>query len=234
MAHYYTVDVVVKFLFTYHLYYVFNYVPFCFISDFLSLSIEFKVELPHPPDKIPSDGYIRTPKRYLRCSSTSCDVKGIDKVTLYITKLGSNTANLRIGDEVLLSSHRSAPRRGEWILCDESSGCSSSRACLVDSHNVSSGKVNFAFNRSDCKEQVLKISSKTQQQNETLENSSRIVLEYSNPRKTQEWIDCNSGLCKRTGCKQQSRRTNLTNLRKKTTSTTCEDQMDEFEAIFLS
>lgn len=194
----------------------------------LSLAVEFKLELPHVPKTVPASGYVTTHKRFLKCSNISCDVKGTENVALFITKLTS-TEGLRVGDEVLLSSHKSSVRRGNWILCDHDS-CRSSQACLVHSHNTTSGKVNFAFNRQGCPNHVLKISSKFKKQNETIDNGSRIVLEYSNPRTTQEWMGCDTnGYCKRTECK----RTNLTILRH-TASASCNNQMDEFEAIFVS
>ena len=196
--------------------------------------VEFKVELPRVPDVIPSNGYVSA-KHYLKCSNSSCDVRDTQNVILYITKLGSNTGDIRIGDEVLLSSHKSGVRQGEWIICEDS-GCFSSQTCMLSSYNASSGQVNFAFNKSGCKDYVLKVSSKTLKQNETIKegNGSKIILEYSNPRTTQEWLDCSNPdeSCKRTDC-EVTIRTNFTHLRQ-TASTTCVDQMDEFEAIFVS
>lgn len=193
----------------------------------LSLTVEFKVELPRIPEKVADSGY--SSKSYLKCSNESCDVQGTTKVPLFITKLDTSTNGLRVGDEVLLSSHRSSVRHGEWILCDLDN-CYSSKACIVNSHNASSGKVNFAFSRSGCKDHVLKISSKFLKQNETVVNSSRIVLEFSSPRNTREWIGCDSSnYCKRTECK----RPNVTILGH-TSSTNCDSQMDEFEAVFIS
>lgn len=201
-------------------------------------AVEFKVELAHVPKTIPRNGYVKA-KQYLKCNSTSCvvkssEVKSSESVHLFIVKLGSSEGGLHIGDKVLLTSQRSGIRRGEWILCEEETGCHSSQACKNNSFNASSGEVNFAFNRSGCKDQVLNISSKTLKLNDIV-NSTKIILEYSNPRTTQEWLDCDpGGVCKRTSCNDQSDdRTNITHL-KHTTSTTCKDQMDEFEAIFVS
>ena len=184
------------------------------------------MKLVRVPKTVPKSGYIFTAKEYLKCNNESCHVQSNQEVELFITKLNSSTGGLQIGDEVLLSSRKSGVRQGEWILCDLFN-CYSSQTCLNSSYNSSSGQVNFAFNRLDCKEHVLKIKSKFQKSG-TIENSSRIVLEYSdNPRSQQEWMHCEpGGSCSRKECK----RTNVTILG---LNTTCDDQMDEFEAIFV-
>lgn len=193
---------------------------------FLSLSLEFKVELPIIPKVVSPDGYI-TAKRYLKCNNESCDVKGTKQVTLFITKLNNSSGRPQIGDEVLLSTQKSG-KRGEWILCDLGR-CHSSLACSLSTYNASSGEVNFAFNRKGCKDHVLKVSTKTKEHDKLVDNNTRIVLEYSNPRTTQEWIGCDSNYnCKRTQC-QRIRDTLL----RHTSSTTCKSQMDEFETIFV-
>jgi len=174
-----------------------------------------------------------TPKRYLNCNDT-CKVgafQGTESIALFITKLGDNSGILRIGDQVLLSSHKSAAKRGEWITCDQIK-CHSNQGCLVYPFNASSGYVNFNFNQSECREQILIVSSKSQKVNETIENNSNIVLQYSNLRGTEEWMGCDAESCRRMGCKQNDR-TNLTNLRH-VTSTTCDGQKYEFKATFVS
>lgn len=170
-----------------------------------------------------------TPKHFLNCDST-CNVKGTgtDSVALFITKLGSGV--LRIGDEVLLSTQKSAAKRGEWIICDQIR-CHSSQGCLVYPFNASNGYVNFNFNDSGCKGHILTISSKSQKVNETIQNNSKIVLQYSNLRGTEEWMGCDAESCRRMGCKQNDR-TNLTNLRHVTPTITC-DQKYEFKATFV-
>ena len=193
----------------------------------LSLSVEFKVKLARVPKVVPTTGYIFTAKEYLKCNNESCHVQVNEEPEFFITRLGSSTGGLQIGDKVLLSSHKSSVRQGKWILCDLFN-CYSSPTCLNSSHNTSSGEVNFAFNRPPCKEHVLTVSSKIQK-NGTIANHSRIVLEYSdNPRSQKEWMHCApGGNCSRKEC----RRTNVTILG---LVTTCDDQMDEFEAIFVS
>lgn len=175
------------------------------------------------PKIVPDSGYVL--KQYLKCNNESCDVKSTQKVVLFITKLNTSTEGLRVGDKVLLSTHKSSARHGEWILCDQNN-CRSSKTCLVHPYNASSGLVNFAFNR--CEEYVLKISSKTKQLNDTIESADRIVLEHiTNDESDREFVGCDSnGQCKRTECK----RPNITILRH---SASCGDQLFEFEAIFV-
>lgn len=194
----------------------------------LSISVEFKVKLARVPSVVPKSGYIFSAKEYLKCNNESCHVQVNEEPEFFITKLGSSTGGLQIGDKVLLSSHKSSARQGEWILCDYSHNCYSSRSCLNSSYNSSSGEVNFAFNRPACKDNVLTISSKLQK-NGTIDNHSRIVLEYrDNPRSQEEWMQCDAGgTCSRKECI----RTNVTILGIKTE---CKNQMDEFEAIFVS
>ena len=184
------------------------------------------MELPRAPKSVPDSGYALSPKQYLNCSNVSCDVKGTDKITLFITKLNISTEVLRVGDKVLLSSQKGSVRNGEWILCDQNN-CRISKACLVNPFNSSRGLINFAFNR--CEEYVLKISSKSKQMNETIGNNDRIVLEHITGDQTdREFVGCDpSGYCKRTECK----RPNATILQH---AEPCEDQLFEFEAIFVS
>ena len=184
------------------------------------------MELPRAPKVVPDSGYALTPKQYLNCSNVSCDVKGTEKVTLFITKLNNSIEELRVGDQVLLSLHKSSARHGEWILCDQDN-CRTSKTCLVHPYNVSHGLVNFAFNR--CEEYVLKISSKSKQLNETIGNNDRIVLEHITGHHTdREFVGCDpNGYCKRTECK----RPNITILQH---AEPCKEQLFEFEAIFVS
>ena len=186
------------------------------------------MKLPRVPAKIPSSGYPQKAKEYMKCDNKSCYVT-TDGAELFIFKLGNSTGPLQIGDKVLLSTHASSARSGEWILCDLNNNCFSSRTCLNSLHNSSSGKVNFAFSRSDCEKHILTVSSKSESGGALVDNNSKILLEYSSDDRSQpEWIQCEEGgSCKRHVCK----RSHFTIL---DLNTNCKQKMRGFEILFVS
>ena len=185
------------------------------------------------PKEIPDSGYLHTAKEYMKCDNESCyNTTDRESAELFITKLGSSTGPLHIGDEVLLSTHASSARSGEWILCDKSK-CYSSRTCLNSSYNSSSGHVNFALNRSECEKQILKVSSKTKAKGTQVHSHDKIILEYkySKDRSQPEWMHCSErGSCTRQTCERHYF-THLVILR---LNTTCDQQIREFEILFVS
>jgi len=195
--------------------------------------VDFKIELAyHPLTNISSDGY--GGKKYLNCNNRSCVIeeKKDGPFNLVITTLHSNSSEPRVGDQVLLSTHKWGVKRGEWITCEDG-GCSSNRACYNATYDVNSGEVNFAFNKSGCQDQILTVTAIGKELNDVIEENDIIRLEYRKHGQTVRWFGCDSRDCRRKQCtenqKDDNSRTNDTNPLKQQDSKSCLQNIDQFE-----
>jgi len=197
--------------------------------------IDYKIELAdNPVPTMSPDGYGE--KKFLNCDNESCvlEAKRNGKpFNLVLTTVYSNNSELRVGDQVLLSTHKWAVRRGEWITCEES-GCFSNNMCFNATYDANSGDVNFAFNKSGCLDQILTVTAVGKEINDLILPEDFIRLEYRKHGQTVRWFGCDSGHCKREHCKESSRtnnsrRTNNTNPLKQKDSQSCLENIHQFE-----
>ena len=196
-------------------------------------TVDFKIELAYNPLTTTSpDGYGGNEgKKFLNCNNRSCVIETRDSTpfNLVITSLYSNSSELRVGDKVLLSTHKWGVKRGEWITCEDG-GCSSNKVCFNATYDVSNGEVNFAFNKSACQDQILTVTAVGKELNEVIKEQDIIRLEYRKHGQTIRWFGCDSRDCRRRHCTEKDNsRTNNTNPLKQTDSESCLQDIDQFE-----
>ena len=194
--------------------------------------VDFKIELAYDPLTTTSpDGYGgKEGKKYVNCNNESCVLESTP-LELVITTVHSNSSELRVGDEVLLSTHKWGVKRGEWITCEDNM-CSSNRACYNATYDVSNGNVNFAFNKSGCQDQILTVTAVDKEMNDVIEDGDVIRLEYRKHGETVRWFGCDSRDCRRKQCtesQEDNSRTNDTNPLKQQDSENCLQNIDQFE-----